>query len=574
MDWCKAVALCVTMSLMACSGRGPDDGTAEEPQYRIQPHTELVSQQTEESIDQGEGYVLADGGQSDADANLADGATESGADEPKQPSKQPSPPNGPNKMVGATHCVPAKAAASGMSEGGDKYGYALASGDFNGDGQDDLAVGAPFDGQGDGADRPGRAYLLRGTEEGLVAWDVVSQDELGDEDDGDRFGVALAVGDFDGNGYDDLAVGAPGDRLAGVPEVGSVFLYKGTKKGLVPWLRLERASLDTAHEGDHFGDALAVGDVNGDGHDELAVGAPHASPVGGDAAGVVLLFRRCAKGLCAWASLDQTGLDSNELDDQFGSSLAVGDFDHDGWNDVAVGAPTDSVDHVYSGEVFLFRGGEDVVPEPWVSLSGAGADVTTPSDFFGWALAAADLDGEGGDELVVGVPGYSSAPAVNSGAVEVYGFDAEAGELLSRGRLGQSIMEAEEHADRFGAALATGHLNDDHRADLVVGAWGETLTRDTMRAGAFYVFHGGRSLPGGRQMVDEVLLTPPSPHDAFGAALALGDFDGDGALDVAAGAPGKEAAEAPAAGRVFLFQGIAGRLEPWQVASQEHVCCR
>lgn len=103
---------------------------------------------------------------------------------------------------------------------------------------------------------------------------------------GALFGHALAAGDFDGDGFDDLAIGAPGEDVSGHDHAGAVFVLRGSASGL-----LEGA----AHKGDWFGHALAAGDFDGDGEHDLAIGAPGAdlpSPGGGE--GLVSVLRGSA----------------------------------------------------------------------------------------------------------------------------------------------------------------------------------------------------------------------------------------------------------------------------------------
>jgi hypothetical protein len=100
----------------------------------------------------------------------------------------------------------------GANEFGDEFGYALTSGDYDGDGRDDLAVGAP--GESPASDpKSGGVFVYRGTNTRLVAWQFVDQADLGANEAGDRFGAALASGNYVSDFRDDLAVGAPGESL-------------------------------------------------------------------------------------------------------------------------------------------------------------------------------------------------------------------------------------------------------------------------------------------------------------------------------------------------------------------------
>src|SRR5262249_54939030 len=98
---------------------------------------------------------------------------------------------------------------------------------------------------------------------------------IGADEPNDQFGAAMAAGDFDGDGFVDLAVGAPGESGSG-PHAGAVFLYKGTGGGLVAWkIILEDQVTADPQEGDRFGEVLTVADFDNDGFDDLVIGVPH-----------------------------------------------------------------------------------------------------------------------------------------------------------------------------------------------------------------------------------------------------------------------------------------------------------
>lgn len=122
----------------------------------------------------------------------------------------------------------------GANEAGDLFGAAMATGDFNGDGRDDLAVGAP--GEAPGTDPPsGAIFVFSGTGSGLTSGSFyVQTDAGGANENNDRFGAALAACDLNGDGWDDLAVGTPGEAPGGEPKSGVVFLFPGTAVGLAP----------------------------------------------------------------------------------------------------------------------------------------------------------------------------------------------------------------------------------------------------------------------------------------------------------------------------------------------------
>jgi hypothetical protein len=168
-----------------------------------------------------------------------------------------------------------------VAETGDWAGHAMAAADFNADGVDDLALGVFSEGV-DGKPNAGAVNVIYGTKNvGLTGRGdrFVSQalDSIpGDADKNDWFGATLTVGDFNGDSSDDLVVGAPDDTVGGAEDSGSATYIPGSTSGLVlarsTFLALGQVS--SGGGGAHFAAALAAGDVNGDGYDELAVSSP------------------------------------------------------------------------------------------------------------------------------------------------------------------------------------------------------------------------------------------------------------------------------------------------------------
>jgi len=146
---------------------------------------------------------------------------------------------------------------------------------------------------------------------------------LGTNEAGDLFAGAVAVGDFDGDGWGDVAVGATGEAPGSDPRSGVVFVFRGTPGGIQPWQVLDQAGLGSNEADDQFGTALAAGDFNGDGLDDLAVGAPGEAP-GADpsGAGFVFVFRGTRGGLVAAQGLDQAGRGPYERYDRGGGARA------------------------------------------------------------------------------------------------------------------------------------------------------------------------------------------------------------------------------------------------------------
>ncbi|MDX1421473.1 MAG: FG-GAP repeat protein, partial [Rubricoccaceae bacterium] len=237
----------------------------------------------------------------------------------------------------------------------DRFGNALATGDFNGDFSDDLVVGVYFESVGNTTEQYGGAVnVIYGTpvggldDAGAQYWHQDSPG-IGDAaEDLDWFGSALAVGDFDGDGFDDLAVSAPYEDRDSTDAVGQLHVFYGSAAGItsagsffLPNLPVQTAFLLLGH-------ALAAGDFDGDGFDDLALGLPGFNVGAAAAAGLVAVLFGTANGITTqgyqrWHQNTAGILDQAETNDHFGWTLAAGDFDRDGFDDLAVGVPQEDV---------------------------------------------------------------------------------------------------------------------------------------------------------------------------------------------------------------------------------------
>lgn len=346
---------------------------------------------------------------------------------------------------------------AGSPQAGDAFGDAVAMGDFNGDGLDDVVVGVPGEDAG-GSDDTGAVTVLYGTPAGLRTEKSKTFTQAGrvggTPDAGDRFGAALATGDFDGDGYDDVAVGIPFEDVDGRSNAGAVTIIFGTEKGLRSrdsqhWTQLDLPG-DNA-SGDRFGAALAAADFDGDGRDDLAIGAPREDVDGADNAGSVTVVFGGPDGLVATGSQSfSESLGDANPEDQLGYALAAGDFDGDGDPDLVAGAPGQGSDH---GGVQLYRndGGE------LVDRGGdAVAEKRRARDRVGASLRAGDFDADGFVDLAVGIPGRDADQIEDSGAIaflhgSASGLNGEAEREIAQGTSG--VQGQSSTGDRWGSAL-------------------------------------------------------------------------------------------------------------------------
>lgn len=300
----------------------------------------------------------------------------------------------------------------GTNADGERFGAALAAGDFDRDGDDDLAVGAPAATEGTD-EAAGAVFLFRSVSGSLTGWTTLTNTS-GHE--GDRFGNALAVGNFDGVAPVDLAIGVPqAGTTSAATKSGFVAVYEGNN-GTAPTLatRLTQTGLDTNDVEDRFGFALASGDFNDDGRYDLAVAAP-GEHVDGISSGYVYVFLGSTTStLVASHGLDQDGLDTNEEEDAFGRRLEVGDFDDDGYFDLAVAASGEMPgSNPRAGRVYVFEGTSTGL-QAQTAVDQGSLGTHNDLDGFGERMAAGDWDADGKTDLLVVAPGLFHGVASNS----------------------------------------------------------------------------------------------------------------------------------------------------------------
>jgi FG-GAP repeat len=420
---------------------------------------------------------------------------------------------------GAAHF--GQGSAGGSPRAGDAFGAAVGTGDFNGDGYSDLAVGAPGESGGAGA-----VNVVYGSASGLVS---AGAQQLGQgsssyaTEAGDHFGVALAAGDFNGDGYADLAGGAPDEDTTAGADVGSVSILPGSATGLagntVKQLDQQTAG-GTVAPGDHFGAALTAGQLDTDRYGDLAVGAPDQDAPGAVDAGCINVLLGGAWGLTSSQAfeLSQSGAigGQEETGDRYGAALTAGDFDGDGDADLAAGAPGE--DGPQGNDV----GSVVVVPSIITNTGarqydqGAAGGTPEPGDRFGAALAAGSFDGDGHFDLVVGAPDEDAGASDAGHANVLFGSPTTLGNPM---QLDQSAGGgAVEAGDRFGAALTVGNFNGDNRDDVAVGAPREDDAAG-VDAGKVNVIFGQLGSAGSVQLDQSQTGDANEGGDKFGAAL-------------------------------------------------------
>ena len=446
--------------------------------------------------------------------------------------------------------------------------------DFNGDNFGDLAIGVPLEdldsnqvadaggvnvsmGSGSGLDLSTSVLIHQGTS-GVPGINEV----------GDQFGVALACDDFNADGYADLAVGSNTEDIGSIRDAGAVTVMYGSATGL-DTSTSHSFHQDTtgikglAESGDGFGESLATGDFDGDGYADLIVGIP-GEDVGSvrDAGSIQIIFGSGSGLTTSDLQIDQnaanTALSANQ-DDLFGASLATGDFNGDGYADVAVGVPLADVSgHSDAGLVHIYLGAASgfsdyVIHQGTPQTPGS----NEAGDVFGWSLAAGDFDGDGNSDLAVGAPGEDIGSVGNAGAV-VWNLGGsghlgvDGAGFISQDSAGVKGMA--ETQDLFGWSVAVGPTTGGPYDQLLVGIPGENFDRGALAAFASDAT-GVRSFDQLWSQNSGGIAGTGEPGDLFGASIALSDLDGDGNMDAVIGVHGEAIGSAGQAGAVNILRG-------------------
>lgn len=464
------------------------------------------------------------------------------------------------------------------------FGQSLALGDFNGDGRLDIAAGAP-------GRENGRVFLRQsyGASEYWELSFVLSN--LGVRPSGgDQFGWSLAACDFNGDGFADLAMGAPQRDLDGEVDAGEVFVLYGAR--IVGLSYAGMTSIHQEHEGDieegdMLGWSLAAGDFNADGFCDLAAGAPGEDQPRQRDAGSVLIRWGSTNGLGRTLLPRYLTHPEPQAGAQFGYALAAGQYQtatlfggertlfdlavSSPFRDVTAYSTSQRADLTYpdAGEVIFYWGGQSA--ETRLQRGSRLTDRWTDEPQFGRALSAGRFDDGYLDLLAAGAPNHLQG----RGYVAI--VDPRHNEVISRlyqdsdGLTddGMWALGLSETGDQFGAALAAGDFDGDGREDLAIGSPSESWR--ALGDGAVYVRFGGRSGPGtnGAYFLGQGGgVGNPESGDAFGTALAAGDLSGDGHADLVIGCPHEDVdwrgRTLTAAGAYFVAISRAPAIGPFE----------
>jgi hypothetical protein len=471
----------------------------------------------------------------------------------------------------------------------DLMGYRVGWGDVNGDGRADVILGAALgDSTGNTRTDAGEVYLIYGKSAQWSDADLRSPPSsvarFWGADPGDLLGTSIASGDVNADGFDDLILGArTGDSTGNTrPDAGEVYLIYGKS---AQWTDTDLRSppsgvarLWGADSDDQLGNSVASGDVNGDGFDDLILGANQGASTGNTrnvAGEVYLIYGKSTQ----WTDTDLFSPPPGvarfwgaSSPDKLGSSAASGDVNADGFDDLILGASeatsTGNTRNA-AGEVYLIYGKSaqwtdtDLFSPPPGVARFWGAD---PVDLLGLTVASGDVNADGFDDLILGEERGDSTGNTRTDAGEVYLIYGKSAQWTDTDLFsppsGVARFWGADPFDHLGTSVASGDVNGDGFDDLILGAqYGHSTGNTRYEAGEVYVIYG-KSGP----WTDTDLVSPPAgvalfwgadPGDHLGFSAASGDVNGDGFDDLILGADAGDSTGNTRgdAGEVYLWYG-------------------
>ncbi len=395
----------------------------------------------------------------------------------------------------------------GGADGNPDLLRAIAGGDVNGDGFQDLILGAEGANPG-GRWNAGEVYVIFGRGVTLPTPIVVSDSAdviVEGIDDHDFAGIGLASGDFDRDGYDDVLIGADLADPGGRWNAGEVYVVYGSSDlsgTVVVSTAAEVAILEGVDDFDQAGLSLVSGDVDGDGYDDVIIGVPGADPNGRAFAGeaYVIYGRNRLTGRHEISTTtDVLILEGVDDFDFAGRLVRSGDLDRDGYDDLAIGVQSADPDgRNNAGEAYVLYGQNRLTGTHQISTM-AGIAVlegVDDGDQAGSGLAGGDVNGDGHQDLVIGA--LSADPGGRVDAGETYVLFGQGPRLSGTIQISTAanvaIIEGVDDND-WAAVRVCRDANNDHFADLVIGApWADPGNR--LNAGEVYVVYGRADLSG------------------------------------------------------------------------------
>jgi hypothetical protein len=454
--------------------------------------------------------------------------------------------------------------------GNDRSGVSVSIvGDVNGDGFDDIVIGAMYNDEG--SYLAGQTYLILGKDSG---WDLNISLSFSDasfigERLGDYSGISVSgAGDVNGDGYDDFLIGA--DQY-GASTQGETYLIFGKASGWSMDTNLSQADASFIGEnrGDRSGCSVSgAGDVNGDGYDDFLIGAEYNSE-GGTSSGQTYLILGKPSGWSMDTSLsksDASFIGEGRNDNSGCSVSSAGDVNGDGYDDIIIGAWRNRLVDIDSGQTYLILGKST----GWSmdnSLSNSDASFTGESTGgSGFSISdAGDVNGDGYDDIIIGAC-YDSEQDFEAGQTYlIFGKKSGWGLRMNLSKSDASFL-GEKYKDRAGFSVSgAGDINADGYDDFLIGSY--LNDEGGSGKGQTYLIYGkstGWAMDINLSKVDVSFLGDFSSQVGYSVS-GIGDVNGDGFSDILIGTP-EGSCSSSRQGITYLITGLQFT-EPLEVYS-------
>ncbi|ACC80158.1 beta strand repeat-containing protein [Nostoc punctiforme] len=484
---------------------------------------------------------------------------------------------------------------------GDNSGFSVSSaGDINGDGFDDLIIGAN-DADPNGQDDAGSSYVVFGSSNGFEA--SLNLSSLNgsngfvingiDADNSSGFSVSSA-GDINGDGFDDLIIGAILASPTGKPFAGESYVVFGSSNKFGASFNLSSLNgsngfvINGIDDGDFSGRSVSsAGDINGDGFDDLIIGASDASPKDGyGSSNIGQSYVVFGSSSAFGASLNLSSLDGsngfvingiNESDRSGGSVSSAGDINGDGFDDLIIGATGARQDR--AGESYVVFGSSNGFAASFnlSSLDGSNGfvikgideldDNNISYDLGNSVSSAGDINSDGIDDLIIGALRADANGQDRAGqSYVVFGSSNGFGASFNLSSLNGSngfVINGIDILDYSGSSVSNaGDINGDGFDDLIIGAYGADPNGQD-RAGESYVVFGSSSGFGASLNLSSLngsngfVLNGIDTYDRSGSSVSnAGDINGDGFDDLIIGAPNASPNGQDKAGESYVVFGF------------------
>jgi hypothetical protein len=432
-------------------------------------------------------------------------------------------------------------------ECGDWFGYAVSNGDINGDGFDDIIIGAPIGWsyysslgyQLPVTHETGLVYVIFGRSSPASTIDIsnVSADITiyGNDDSCDSLGHSVSSGDINNDGYDDIIIGDPGGHPIDRDNTGVVYVIFGSASPASE-IDLNNIQADITiygdDSGDNMGDSLSNGDINNDGYDDIIIGAPLSDPVGGrDAGEVYIIFGSASpasiidlNNVPSPANMIIYGGDQNY---RCGSRVSIGNINGDNYEDIIISARIASpMGRERAGEIYVIFGSG--TPRPIIDLNSISPDLIIYGNTrceIGKSLSSGDINSDGNDDIIIGAWNVEAEKGI---LYVIYGSASP-----------PSIIDLQEVIPDItiigfsGNSIFIDDVNHDTYDDFIIGCSGF--------AGKTYIIYGYNAASGTRidfnTTQPDMTIYGYNRLDRSGYSVSCGDINGDGCGDVIIGAP-------------------------------------